>query len=206
VGTITLKGSAEIVGDALYHGISNVLYQRGIYGDDQFTWINKYGVRLPQIMDEGVVKILQQQIAQIKAWLISGDIKRVVLVIHTIETDDTLERYTRPLANPNNSYDDLFLMCYVACGILWYRWSFDIEKDEKAMSTAPTTVDNGEVKYQVDTTKVNKQIAAVMRQIFTSFTFLPAIDVPATFDILCYTSLEASVPKSCSLTPTHVVC
>jgi hypothetical protein len=64
-----------------------------VYPDDNFTWISKYGAKLPEICDEGVSKVLRQQIAQIKAWLAAGDIKKVVCVLSSIPTDETLERY-----------------------------------------------------------------------------------------------------------------
>ena len=44
--------------------------------------------------------------------------------------------------------------------------------------------------------EINSEIAAIIRQITASVTFLPLITDPCTFDLLVYTAAEADVPAS----------
>lgn len=42
--------------------------------------------------------------------------------------------------------------------------------------------------------EIQKEIAAILRQITSSVSFLPLLDCPCTFDLLVYTPNEAQVP------------
>jgi mitotic spindle assembly checkpoint protein MAD2 len=43
--------------------------------------------------DEGLINYLKQVMAQVEAWLISGDVQRLVLVVSGVDTGETLERW-----------------------------------------------------------------------------------------------------------------
>ncbi|KAI8823489.1 DNA-binding protein [Fimicolochytrium jonesii] len=68
------------------------------------------------------------------------------------------------------------------------RWSFDIQLDK--------TDDVKENAGRAPKTEkqTNSEIAAVMRQITASVSFLPMLDEPCTFNILAYTDKDAEVP------------
>jgi mitotic spindle assembly checkpoint protein MAD2 len=52
--TITLRGSAAIVGEFFEYSVNNILYQRGIYPPETFTRVPKYGLSLWAPVEEGV--------------------------------------------------------------------------------------------------------------------------------------------------------
>ncbi|KAG9394175.1 Mitotic spindle checkpoin protein MAD2 [Carpediemonas membranifera] len=77
------------------------------------------------------------------------------------------------------------------------RWEFDIKTDAQAEDDEDATSDK-------PLKEIQKEIQAVVRQITTSSTFLPIIEVPCSFDIILHTKQglemgnewEISAPKT----------
>ncbi|KAL3877217.1 hypothetical protein ACJMK2_034954 [Sinanodonta woodiana] len=90
---ITLKGSTEIVAEFFMYGINSILYQRGIYPPETFTRAQKYGLTLLVTTDEQLKKYLNEVISQIKEWLLNMTVKKLVVVIKSIDTNEVLERW-----------------------------------------------------------------------------------------------------------------
>jgi mitotic spindle assembly checkpoint protein MAD2 len=71
------------------------------------------------------------------------------------------------------------------------RWTFDIE-------TTPAASDNsGEMATAIATKslkEINGEIAAIMRQISASVTFLPLLETACSFDLLVYTAQGVPIP------------
>ncbi|ROT60938.1 mitotic spindle assembly checkpoint protein MAD2A [Penaeus vannamei] len=91
--SITLKGSAQLVSEFFYFGINSILYQRGIYPPESFTFQQQYGLTLLTTTDEGVKEYLNNVLAQIKDWLEQGNIQRLVLAVSNVDTQQVLERW-----------------------------------------------------------------------------------------------------------------
>lgn len=74
------------------------------------------------------------------------------------------------------------------------RWTFDIQTDNtlKSSTTATTTATTTQASKSVK--EINAEIAAVMRQIAASVTFLPLLETACSFDLLMYTDHGAAVP------------
>jgi mitotic spindle assembly checkpoint protein MAD2 len=89
----------------------------------------------------------------IAAWLMEGQVKKLVLVITSTESKEVME-----------------------------RWCFDVETDQQVLAT-------GESKEK-DEKEIQKEIAAIIRQITSSVSFLPLLEEPCTFDMLVYTNLD----------------
>lgn len=72
------------------------------------------------------------------------------------------------------------------------RWTFEIETTPGAVgndaSAAATVVATKSVK------EINGEIAAIMRQISASVTFLPLLETACSFDLLVYTAQGVPVP------------
>jgi len=66
------------------------------------------------------------------------------------------------------------------------RWSFDIETDKEVLKT-------GEARSKPEK-EITREIQAIIRQITSSVTFLPILEVPCTFDLLIYTDKDSQVP------------
>lgn len=90
---ITLKGSAQIVADFFNYGINSILYQRGVYPPDMFTTVQKYGLAILITTDKGLQDYLDNILTQLKEWLEAKAVHRVILVISTCSTKETLERW-----------------------------------------------------------------------------------------------------------------
>ncbi|KAJ3096364.1 Mitotic spindle checkpoint component mad2 [Phlyctochytrium bullatum] len=71
------------------------------------------------------------------------------------------------------------------------RWQFDLALEESQPGT------NGARKAQPKTEKqINEEIAAILRQITASVSFLPVLSEPCTFNVLAYTDKNAEVPAT----------
>lgn len=70
------------------------------------------------------------------------------------------------------------------------RWTFDIQTTlpDAARPASASGAANKSVK------EINTEIAAVMRQIAASVTFLPLLETACSFDLLMYTDHGAPVP------------
>lgn len=156
---ITLKGSAQIVTEFLGYSLNTILFQRGIYDPEKFSFTKKYGLRLQVTTDEGLQDYLKTVLSQLSGWLEQGAVKKLVLVISAMDTEEVLE-----------------------------RWVFDVQMDGAQLT-------EGEVRSKPEA-EIQKEIAAILRQITSSVSFLPLLECPCTFDLLVYTDSQTSVPMA----------
>ena len=156
---ITLKGSAQIVTEFLGYSLNTILFQRGIYDPEKFSFTKKYGLRLQVTTDEGLQDYLKTVLSQLNGWLEQGAVKKLVLVISAMDTEEVLE-----------------------------RWVFDVQMDGAQLT-------EGEVRSKPEA-EIQKEIAAILRQITSSVSFLPLLECPCTFDLLVYTDSQTSVPMA----------
>ena len=90
---VTLKGSAQLVSEFFNYGINSILYQRGIYPSESFTRKQEYGLTLLVSTDERVNNFLKSVLTQIQEWLVERKIKKLVVVLTSVETKEVLERW-----------------------------------------------------------------------------------------------------------------
>ena len=90
---ITLKGSVKTVTEFFEYSINNILYQREIYPPETFRRVAKYGLAMFVTTDEGLAGYLSNVLVQLQDWLTHGNVQRLVLVITSQETNETLERW-----------------------------------------------------------------------------------------------------------------
>jgi mitotic spindle assembly checkpoint protein MAD2 len=64
-GKITLKGSTDIVSEFFGYGIQSILYQRGIYGEDEFGRVTKYGLPMWVTKNDELKKYLANVLNQV---------------------------------------------------------------------------------------------------------------------------------------------
>lgn len=92
-------------------------------------------------------------------WLATGQLQRLVLVVLSTETRQTLE-----------------------------RWTFDVSTNDEAAK------DNGVELAAKPEKELSGEIAAILRQITASVSFLPLLDEPCTFDLLAYADANVDTP------------
>ena len=120
---------------------------------------------------EGIVRgsdrrprYLRQILSQLKTWLDTGEVQRLVIVVTGVETGQTLERWV--------------------FGVHACAPGDDAENSDPAAAARPAA----SVK------EITKQIQAIIRQITASVTFLPLLEEACAFDLLVYTRKRAQVP------------
>nr|CDS18474.1 mitotic spindle assembly checkpoint protein [Echinococcus granulosus] len=109
---IDLKGSVEVIADYFYVAINNILYIRGVYPEASFKQVKKFGRSVLMTTDEELIDFLNCLVKQMKVWLSSDSLKRLVLVIKSAKTEEVLE-----------------------------RWQFNVVKGEESSSVEPKSMD-----------------------------------------------------------------
>jgi mitotic spindle assembly checkpoint protein MAD2 len=104
--------------------------------------------------------------AQVEAWLLSGDVQRLVVVVTGVDSGETLE-----------------------------RWQFNVALEDMDRENLTSNATVGSASHGSKTLKeIHGEIQAIIRQITASITFLPLLDEPCSFDLLVYTKKNAAVP------------
>lgn len=91
---ITLKGSTDIITEFFGYAVNSILYQRGVYPPETFDRKKKYGLTMLVTSDAGLAEYLSNVMQQISDWMVSGSLQKLVLVVTSVETKETLERWT----------------------------------------------------------------------------------------------------------------
>ena len=135
---------------------------------ETFKRESKYGLTVLTTTDEGLLEYLNQVVQQVQAWLLYGDVQRLVLVVTGVDSGETLERWQFNVTVEGESDGE------------------NQNPNNKSASTATTS--DKSVK------EIHNEIQAIIRQITASVTFLPLLNEPCTFDLLVYTNKNAAVP------------
>ncbi|PWN49470.1 putative MAD2-spindle-assembly checkpoint protein [Violaceomyces palustris] len=169
---LSLKGSTTLVHEFFTYSVQSILYQRNIYPPEDFKTVKKFGLQMLTTTDEGLIDYLERAMGQLKTWLEQGKVNRLVVAIVDKESQETRE-----------------------------RWQFDVE-----VVNRPLEEGEGEGRIEDKTTKSEKpkvtktdaqvkaEIAAIIKQITASCTFLPVLEEPCAFQILAYTDLDTDIP------------
>mmetsp|Transcript_41275 Transcript_41275/g.78892 ORF Transcript_41275/g.78892 Transcript_41275/m.78892 type:complete len:204 (+) Transcript_41275:215-826(+) len=91
---ITLKGSTEIVTEFFGYAVNSILFQRGIYPPETFERKKKYGLTMLVSSDAGLTEYLNNVLKQISDWMLNGALQKLVLVVTSVGSKETLERWT----------------------------------------------------------------------------------------------------------------
>ena len=75
------------------YSINNILYQREIYPPESFRRVAKYGLAMFVTTDDGLTGYLSNVLTQLQDWLTHGTVQKLVLVVTSQETNETLERW-----------------------------------------------------------------------------------------------------------------
>jgi len=93
-GMITLRGSTETVVEFFGFAISSILYQRGVYAAEHFGQISKYGLPLFVAKKKDLQEYLGEVLRQLKGWMMRSQVKKLVIVVASQASEETLERWT----------------------------------------------------------------------------------------------------------------
>jgi mitotic spindle assembly checkpoint protein MAD2 len=129
---ITLSGSIDTVVEFFGFAINSILYQRGVYPPETFGQVTKYGLKIMVTQERDLQTYIGEVLEKIKGWMSHSQVKKLVIVIASQVSKDTLE-----------------------------RWTFDVQVDEKAIAGAGVHQTQAElVRQQKDIQAIIRQITA----------------------------------------------
>merc|ERR1740117_2883722 len=91
---ITLRGSTDTVVEFFGFAINSILYQRGVYPAESFAQVTKYGLKILVTEDKGLQAYIGEVLQQLKGWMMDSQVKKLVIVVASQLSGDTLERWT----------------------------------------------------------------------------------------------------------------
>ena len=174
---INLRGSTDVVVEFFHYAISSILYQRGIYPPETFGRESRYGMTVMVAKDKELCDYINNILLQLERWLTNNDVRRLVMVVNGVESGETLE-----------------------------RWNFKVDtardivrnKDHSLLSSTSLNIVSNNSSVTTNCVKsiseTRKEIAAIIKQITSSVSFLPLLEEACVFDLLVYTSKNAVVP------------
>jgi mitotic spindle assembly checkpoint protein MAD2 len=168
-GELTLSGSCEQIREFFAWVVQSILYQRGVYDPKHFAREQKYRQILFRATEPQLVEYLDSVLEQLDSWVDTGNVQRLVLVLHGLVTGEPLE-----------------------------RWTFLLRHEKTPVAPAAGRDENGENQSaDADLVKATqRQIAALMRQVTSSVTYLPMIEEACSFELEVYADKEVDVPKT----------
>lgn len=90
---ISLRGSTRTITEFFEYSINSILYQRGVYPQDDFTSTKKYGLKLLKISDEELKAYIRVILLQVHKWLIGRKCNKLVLCIVDKDEGEVVERW-----------------------------------------------------------------------------------------------------------------
>lgn len=90
---IALKGSTKTITEFFEYSINSILYQRGVYPQDDFTTVKKYGLTLLKTQDEELKSYIRVILLQVHKWLVGRKCNKLVLCIVDKDEGDVLEQW-----------------------------------------------------------------------------------------------------------------
>ncbi|CAG7853538.1 SubName: Full=Uncharacterized protein {ECO:0000313/EMBL:CCA73319.1} [Serendipita indica DSM 11827] len=89
-----MSGDRQQLLELLYYSIHSILFHRGVYAREEFDIVSKYGETQYVIADATTRHYIDAFLAQVNAWLDSGEITHLVVIILSKDDGRTLERWT----------------------------------------------------------------------------------------------------------------
>lgn len=164
---VQLRGSIDIVVEFFNYGINSILYQRGLYPSDSFIQREKYGLPLLITTNRELKKYLDVVLNQMKKFLETKNVHKIVIVILKIDTGEPVE-----------------------------RWQFDVDLEKEQDNNNKSSTGDPQQDERKVLKEIQEGIRGVIRQITASVTFLPTLEGSHSFDILLYTDKDVELPNS----------
>ncbi|EGG02276.1 uncharacterized protein MELLADRAFT_38705 [Melampsora larici-populina 98AG31] len=171
---ISLVGSTTIVSDYFHYALNTILFQRSIYDQNDFKMIKKFGLQMMLIEDSNILDYLNKINSQLKLWLLSGQLSKLVLVIQRKDNGETIERWEFDVTIEETETEDS---------------SNQEPKEPKEPQEPKENQENPILKKSKpkSLTEIQSEIQQIIRQIIASVSFLPIFEFPRTFKVLAYT-------------------
>lgn len=163
--SIALKGSTRIITEFFEYCVNSILYQRGVYPEEDFTTVKKYDLTLMKTHDDELKSYIRKILGQVHKWMLGGKCNKLVICIMDKDDGEVVE-----------------------------RWAFDIERilvgddaNEKDDNQAEPKLSKEEIQKQIRA--LIRQITASV-----TFLPDLSHKGRYTFNVLAYTDAYATVP------------
>ncbi|KAI5954730.1 MAD2 [Candida theae] len=103
---LALKGSSKIVSDYFEFAINSILFQRGIYPAEDFITVRKYDLPMVINNDDDVKNYISNIMKQLKKWIYGKKITKLVVVIVSTSTGESIERWEFNIETKDNDEGD----------------------------------------------------------------------------------------------------
>ncbi|CDF88403.1 BN860_09428g1_1 [Zygosaccharomyces bailii CLIB 213] len=103
--SISLRGSTRAITEFFEYSINSILYQRGVYPQEDFTTVRKYGLTLLKTHDEELKAYIRRILTQVHRWLLGGKCNKLVLCIVDKDEGDKVEEWAFDVKQLHDSDD-----------------------------------------------------------------------------------------------------
>lgn len=109
--SIALKGSTRIITEFFEYCVNSILYQRGVYPEEDFTIVKKYDLTLMKTHDDELKSYIRKILGQVHKWMLGGKCNKLVICIMDKDTGEVVERWAfdierLPMEQDGNGKDD----------------------------------------------------------------------------------------------------
>ncbi|KAG8835150.1 Mitotic spindle checkpoint component mad2 [Serendipita sp. 399] len=155
-----MSGKYQQLLELLYYSIHSILFHRGVFTREEFDLTSKYGETQYILADSQTRHFIDTFLAQVDAWIETGDITHMVMIILAKDDGRTLE-----------------------------RWTFDITKHENGPTIrGPGITSNGSTVPGGLSNDI--AVPNVLRQLAAAISVLPDLPTPAIFNLQAYVASE----------------
>lgn len=91
--SLTLKGSTRTITEFFEYCINSILYQRGIYPEEDFNKVKKYDLLLMKTSDDELKSYIRKILIQVHKWMSGEKCSKVVICIVNKEDGEVVERW-----------------------------------------------------------------------------------------------------------------
>lgn len=91
--SIALKGSTRIITEFFEYCVNSILYQRGVYPEEDFTTVKKYDLTLMKTHDDELKLYIRKILGQVHKWMLGGKCNKLVICIMDKDTGEVVERW-----------------------------------------------------------------------------------------------------------------
>lgn len=91
--SIALKGSTRIIIEFFEYCVNSILYQRGVYPEEDFSTVKKYDLTLMKTHDDELKSYIRKILGQVHKWMLGGKCNKLVICIVDKDEGEVVERW-----------------------------------------------------------------------------------------------------------------
>lgn len=93
MNNLSLKGSTRSITEFFEYCINSILYQRGVYPQEDFSTVRKYDLTLLRTHDDELKDYIRKILLQVHRWLLGSKCNKLVLCVVDKDDGEVVERW-----------------------------------------------------------------------------------------------------------------